>query len=290
MNVDWSRGGRPWLAVAICWTLAFSVACKLSESLPSASRNESITSLLFGESRRALSEDFYEQADTFFHRGVHHVEKRAITNDWIQTWRENLAPTMHVHASGNAVAEIIPWLKLATEADPHNVEAYLVMSFWVTAGLNRPDLAHRILADARLLNPQDYRIPQEQGCMAVRESEFDQAVLKLGAALSCWPSPLAPTDRQALLDKTQILVLLGFLDEMNGRTPQAITDFKNALAIFPDRTYISKRLSLLESGQIPPDSARKQLAVLVHRTVHKTTDADPAGREGHSDHLLPKTE
>jgi len=287
VSFDEARGGRAWLAVAVCWVLAFSVACRLSESLPSDVRNESVASLLFGESRRALSADFYEQADTFFHRGVSHVEKRAITNDWIQSWRENLTPTVHLHTEGNAVAEILPWLKLATEADPHNVEAFLVMSFWVSTGLNRPDLAYRILADARLLNPQDYRIPQEQGCMAVREGRFDQSAIKLGATLSCWPAPLAPTDRQALLDKTQVLVLLGFLEEMNDRRPQAMMHFKNALAIFPDRTYISRRLSLLESGQTPPDLARDQLSVLVRRKVHEAEEDDHGEP---ADHLLPKAE
>ena len=106
MSFDGARGRRAWLAVAVCWALAFSVACRLSESLPSDARNESVASLLLGESRRALSADFYEQADTFFHRGVSHDEKRAITNDWIQTWRENLAPTVHVHTEGNAVGRV----------------------------------------------------------------------------------------------------------------------------------------------------------------------------------------
>lgn len=290
MNVDGARGARPWVALAICWALAFSIACRLSALSPSDSRSESVTGLLFGESRRALSADFYQEADTFFHRGVGHIEQRAITNDWIQTWRESLSPTVHLHTEGNAVAEILPWLKMATEADPHNVEAFLVMSFWVTTGLNRPDLADQILADARRLNPQDYRIPQEQGCMAIRRGRFDQAQLKLGAALSCWPTPLIAADRQALLDKTEILVLLGFLTEMGGHTPQAIGYFKNALVIFPDRTYIRKRLSLLESGQPPTDSARDQLAVLVRRTAHEAAEDGHEGHAGHEDHMLPKAE
>jgi tetratricopeptide (TPR) repeat protein len=257
----------PWLAVAVGWTLALTLACRLSAALPALPADEGVTGLLFGESRRTLSSGLYEKADLYFHKGSAHLEPRAITNDWIQTWRQALAPTIHAHTEGGVIAEIVPWLKLATAADPHNVDAFLVMSFWVGVGLNRPDLADGILAEARRLNPRDYRLPQEQGCLAIRVGRFNAAEPKLSAALSCWPAPLDAADRQALLDKAQMLVLLGLLDEQRGEAALAASRFKNTLAIFPDRAYIRQHLSLLESGQSSPAAAREQLAVLVHRTV-----------------------
>jgi tetratricopeptide (TPR) repeat protein len=228
----------PWLAVVACWTLALSLACRLSAALPAAPHDQGVAGLLFGESRRALGAQLYEKADLYFHKGSAHLERRALTNDWIQTWRQSLAPTLQTHTARSEIAEILPWLQLATAADPHNVEAFLVMSFWVGVGLNRADLADRILTEARRLNPNDYRIPLEQGSMAVRGARFDDAGMKLTAALSSWPTPLDPDDRQALLDKAQALVLLGFIEELRGRPAAALAHFKNALALFPDRVYI----------------------------------------------------
>jgi tetratricopeptide (TPR) repeat protein len=276
-----SREATPWLAVVMAWGLAFSLVCRISLDVPITPPDEGVIDLLFGESRSALSADLYARADTFFHRGVAHSEKRVLTNDWIQAWRADIAPASHRHAEGSATAEILPWLQLATQADPRNVEASLVLAFWISTGLNRPDLANRVLLDAQRLNPMDYRIPLEMGRIAIRGGSFDQAQSKLFSTLARWPSPLKPTDREAMLDKTESLTLLGFISELKGNNTEAIAQFKNALAIFPERSYIVQRVAQLEAGETPPDSARERLAALVRQTVH---DACKDEHEGHDEH------
>lgn len=278
MNSVLSRSTPPWLAVAIAWGLAFSLVCRISTHLPMTDSDEGIIGQLFGESRSALSANLYERADTFFHRGVMHVEHRALTNDWIQAWRNEITPLRHLHTEGNATAEIIPWLKLATKADPHNVEASLVLSFWVSTGLNRPDLAHRILLDAQRLNPTDYKIPLEMARIAIRHGDFVLAQTKLSVALARWPSRLDPADKEALLDKAEAHTLLGFICEIEEHAEQAVSHFKNTLAIFPERSYIRSRAAQLESGNIPPDSARDRLMVLVRRSI------DDACKDEHDEH------
>ncbi len=268
MNAILSREATPWLAVVIAWGLAFSLACRISLDVPIAPQDEGVIDLLFGESRSALSADLYERADTFFHRGVTHTEARAFTNDWIQAWRADLSPASHRHAEGKSTAEILPWLQLATKADPHNVEASLVLAFWVSSGMKRPDLASRVLMDAQRMNPMDYRIPLEMGRIAIRVGDFDRAEMKLTATLARWPSHIPPTDREAMLDKAESLTLLGFISELGGSKAKAVAHFKNALAIFPERSYIVQRVAQLEAGETPPDSARERLAALVRQTAH----------------------
>lgn len=279
-----SRAATPWLAVVVIWGLAFSLVCRISLGVPIAPPDEGVIDLLFGESRSALSADLYERADTFFHRGVPHTEKRALTNDWIQAWRANITPTSHRHTEGQATAEILPWLQLATQADPHNVEASLVLAFWVSTGMKRPDLAERVLMEAQRLNPMDYRIPLEMGRIAIRQGDFDRAQAKLTSMLARWPSHLAPTDREAMLDKAEALTLTGFISELKGHQAKAIAQFKNALAIFPERSYIVQRVAKLEAGETPPDSARERLAALVRQTVHDACKDEHDGHDEHHEH------
>jgi tetratricopeptide (TPR) repeat protein len=274
-----------WTLLAGAWGLAFSLACSLTASSPLPARAEGLTDLLLGESRQALSLTFFNQADQYFHKGVGHIESQANTHSLFQRWQGDIIPEQHAHAEGGESAEILPWLKLATRADPNNVDAFLVSAFWAATGLHRNDLAKQILAEAQRLNPGDYRIPLEKGRMAIRIRDFDSAFFSLESALSLQADSTASRaepDRQFALDKAEILVFLGFLNELRGTPSKAIDCFKNALAIFPDRVYIKERVDLLEAGHIPADSARSLLDKLTQRTVHDACQKDEGHDHDHS--------
>ncbi len=259
---------RPWLAVTASFVGAFALGCFLTASAPSGVPEGGVTDLLFGSSRQALSADLYEEADTFFHRGVPHHARHVAMDTWIERMHDVISPAEHRHAEGKASIEIIPWLKLATDADPHNIDAWLVSAYWLETGLERPDLAEQALREAQRNNPDDYRILLERARLCIRTGRFEQAANVLDASLKRWPGGQDPRDRQSLLDKAELLSDRGFLDEMGGRTNRAVEAFKNVLAIFPDRTYIGERVHLLETGAQPPGSARALLEMRVKRSAH----------------------
>ena len=282
MNPPFHSDAWPWVGVVVTGGLAFVLACRLSAA-PTArpGGGSGVADLLFGESRHALSASLFDRADTYFHKGVAHRAASALTNDWIQGLLANIAPEAHRHAEGEDSVEILPWLRLSTRADPHNVDAYLVTAFWVETGLHRPALAEDVLTEAERENPGDYRVLLEKGCLFLRAGRWPQAAAALEAAATLWPSTLDPKDRQTLLDKSQIYADLGFLREMEGRRPEAIAFFKNILAVFPERTYISERISLLESNRPPDVSARQLLEKLSRRTpeqVYHEEDDDHGHR------------
>jgi tetratricopeptide (TPR) repeat protein len=270
----------PWIVIGVCGVLAFVLACLIPVVAPGEGGMSGWTGKVIGEGRSAVSASLYEQADLYFHKGVGVATKRAITNDWFQRSLDEISPHAHRHTEGVDSAEILPWLRMATSADPHNVEAFLVMSFWLVTGVNRPDLAAQVLAEAQRQNPRDYRVPQEQGRMAIHEGRLPDARRKVEMALSRWPSGL-PEDRQALLDKAELFVLLGFLLEETGGREQAVENFKNALAIFPERAYIKERVTVLESGGTPDPGARQSLELLVRRTAEDLCASECGG---HGDH------
>ncbi len=261
----------PWALLAGSGALAFSLACILTASTPLPDPATGLTDLLLGESRQALSLTFFNQADLYFHKGVGHIQSRADTHSLFQHWEADITPEQHAHAEGDGSAEILPWLKLAIRSDPHNVEAFLVAAFWAATGLHRSDLATQILAEAQRLNPGDYRIPLEKGRLAIRTGNLIPSFSSLEAALALQskaPPSEGNPDRQCALDRAEIFIFLGFLNEIKGGTPKAIDCFKNALAIFPERVYIKDRVVLLETGQTPPESAQRLLEKLTQQTVH----------------------
>ena len=259
----------PWVALAANFAGAFALGCFLTASAPPGDPGGGgVADLIFGSSRQALSADLYEQSDTFFHRGVPHNARHVSMNGWIQRLCDDISPEEHRHTEGTASAEIIPWLKLATDADPHNIDAWLVSAYWLETGLGRSDLAEKALREAQRSNPDDYRILLERARLCIRAGRFGDAGNILDAALRRWPSGADPSDRQALLDKAELFSDLGFLDELNGQTNKAVTALKNVLAIFPDRTYIGQRVHLLETGVQPPDTARTLLELRVKRSAH----------------------
>ena len=275
---------QPWLLMAGAWGLAFTLACHLTGSLPAPGSSEGVASLLLGESRRAISQDFFNTADQYFHKGVTHHAARIALHDLFQRWNSDITPEQHSHADGAGSAEILPWLKLATRTDPHNVDAFLVSAFWASTGLQRFDLANSILDEAQRLNPGDYRIPLEKGRMAIRRGAFEKAQAALGAALNLIPV----SDGDQKMDRAEIFTFLGFLKESKGFREEAIRNFKNALAIFPERSYIKERVTLLETGKEPTESALVLLKKLTQQTAHDACqdddddhDHDHAGDHGH---------
>jgi len=277
-----SPAGIAGTILLVAWGLAFSMACHLSPTSTATTEDPGITALMLGESRQALSLNFFNEADLYFHKGVGHIQPRVVTHSLFQSWQDTLTPEQHAHAEGVASAEILPWLKLAIRADPRNVDAFLVAAFWAETGLLRDDLASEILNEAQRANPDDYRIPLEKGRMFIRTGRFDKACDALRAALQFQShAPVPQTkDLQVTLDRAEILTFLGFLYEIKGQRPDAIHCFNNALAIFPQRTYIKERVTILEAGQEPPDTARVLLEKLTRQTVHDACHDEP----DHVDH------
>ena len=256
--------------------LAFSLACKVVPATLDPALDPNLATRMLGESRQALSLNFFNEADRYFHKGVSHLQTRARLHGVFQRWDEAITPEQHAHAEGASSAEILPWLKLASRADPRNIDAFLVAAFWAETELHRHDLAMEILNEAQRANPAEYRIPLEKGRLSIRTRQFADAHAVLGCALrlqSHAPAAAAP-DRQFALDRAEILVFLGFLSELDNQRAEAIEAFNNALAIFPERSYIKERVAILEAGREPQDSARRLLEALTRQWAHNACHED----------------
>ncbi len=237
---------RIWTVVLMLEIAAFSLACRLADTVDvGQSSHDSMIETLLGDSRLAISAAFYQEADTFFHKGVGHYQPKAFADGFVKLAQE-ITPTGHDHLQAESVLEIEPWLYLATRMDPHNVTAYAVAAFWLAGEVGRPDLAEQVLAEARRANPRDYRVYLETGRLAIKRLNLRQAARFLEIALKLWPGQQDPEDRQTQLDRAEILMYRGLLYEDKGELARAQEMYRQVLELFPGRITIKKRLKYLE--------------------------------------------
>jgi hypothetical protein len=65
--------------------------------------------------------------------------------------------------SGGNEREMLPWLKLSAELDPHEIATYLTASYWLRTSLKKPKEAEQFLREGLRSNPDSYAILLELG-------------------------------------------------------------------------------------------------------------------------------
>jgi hypothetical protein len=151
-----------------------------------------------GDSRRLFAHEFFAMADAYFHSGFYptifdaknpgakldlveeshdkpkgteeHEEKSSFLGppkDWIERFGRHFYPTVHTHLTDGGpsgtedqadVREILPWLQLSADLDPHSVETFLTAAYWLRTSLHKPVEAERFLRQGLRANPDNYEI------------------------------------------------------------------------------------------------------------------------------------
>jgi len=207
--------------------------------------------MLLGESRMGISGYFYEMADLYFHRGVPHEHEEAIHGTWFQQRLAEVRPSTHLHAEGQASHEIVPWLRLATTMDPHNVDFLLLAAFWLRREAGELELAQELLKVAQVTNPYQYEIQLERGRLYLYQGAIAEARGCFDAALAFWPSHLDPTDDGARHDRARALLYRSLIHEVDGETEQAIAGLREIMVLFPERRHLQDRIEMLAHGDEP---------------------------------------
>ncbi|MBT3194364.1 MAG: hypothetical protein HN341_17600 [Verrucomicrobia bacterium] len=280
------RGFRPQLTaftlVCALSVAAFSLACQLiaaahTEREPAG--QPSLAQAIVGDTRLALGSQFYTQADVYFHRGVPHEKALAFDADPFQIVRNEVCPRNHQHLSGTSdIAEIMPWLSLATRVNPQNLNGYLVAAFWLASEAKRPELALRILGRAQCNIPYAYEVQLEKGRILLQTGEREQARQAFAAAIAFWEATADASNHDHLLDKAEALLYRALLREAEGETSGAIADLRAMLAISPENPAMHERLRLLERGQATSPPAND---LLIARLRIYDTQRRECGDEDH---------
>jgi tetratricopeptide (TPR) repeat protein len=256
---------KPYSFVLMILTIACAVATiavgasLLSQRDDSFEKKEATASVyLLGPAKKWLSNGFYEHADLYFHRGVPHHKEKAF-HDFFAAWKDAINPTEHAHATGKSSVEIMPWLRLAIDTDPHYIEAYLVASYWLANGSQRPDLAIKELEEGIKKNPTRYELYIEKARIYLMEDDFSASLQSLLQAEKLIQQPDLPDPKQAEIDRPFIFMIESYLFEIIGDQEKALQATKQFLQLRPDSLHFQDRLQQLEQNILHPDLAKKQL-------------------------------
>lgn len=244
------------IATALLWVGAAGLASRLPapDGIAGDEGGESTdaVSRLFGSGREVISQHLYTEADRYFHQGVGHIHEQAFANHPYLRWAQAITPTEHNELRGDSIAEIMPWLRMATKANPRNIEAYTTAAFWLGTQ-DDVDAASKVLEEARGKNPDDYRVSLALGQLFYHHDLLDQALVELNRAREEWPSGQDTADRQTQLDLAAVLSLGAGIHERKGHRDETIARFQQILTLFPGRDGVRERLRQFESGEATAD-------------------------------------
>jgi tetratricopeptide (TPR) repeat protein len=279
------------LLLALAFGLAAYLEPRLAAQLPERTDADDPMAVLLGDSRQMFANSFFVKADAYFHSGYYptiydnnapfqtpHIGEDSDTmesknsgdedsflgqpHDWIERFNRNFFPSVHTHldeggASGEEsatqVKEIMPWLKISQELDPHRVDTYLVTAYWLRNRMHKVNEAEQFLRDGLRANPGNAAILFELGQL-YNEGRHDpvQARNLYQAALESWGKENSGKTDQDKFLFGHITGALAKLEEQEGDIPQAIG-----------------YLQLLKKVSPVPDAIQKQIDDLNHASVSK---------------------
>jgi hypothetical protein len=250
---------------------------------------------LMGETRRLFATQSFIEADVYFHSGYYrtifdtkdpdasldvteqdadtnrvplvngrkHVEEEAgegflgPPRDWVEGFGRHFIPTEHTHLADARVREILPWLRLSANLDPHRIQTYVTASYWLRTTMNQPDEAERFLREGLRANPDSFEILVELGYVIannrkdprVARNVFDTALQKWNKqdAAALDPSP-----------KAQIEILDGFVrtdGELND-LQQLLADLEALKVVSPNPAGIEKSIQETRAKLAAPPPVR----------------------------------
>lgn len=267
---------------SLLFGLLFAIALSLTGGLLTyreawmarSDRGGGVLNRLFGDGRRMFANHFYAKADAYFHRGFYpsifdegsraeehhmaagahedHQEEEAEHSlhppprDWIERLNRYRAPMVHVELEGKETREILPWIKLAAELDPHQVDNYTVAAYWLRTRLGKVNEAEQFLREGLSQNPESYEILYELGRL-IEENHHDvsHACNVYELALKRWDQQEAAKSEPDLLGLGHILMAAAKGEEKLGELRKAIGYLEKLKTISPSAAAIQEQIDEL---------------------------------------------
>jgi len=266
------------LLLVICFTMATWLQPWHQKWAGGRAQSDSLLGVVMGDSRQIIANHFFTKADVYFHsgyyptifdqaiRGAPHItaEKDATADretgdghehaeeagflgaphDWIESFSRNFYPSRHSHLEKPGEAhEILPWLRIAADLDPHKVETYTVAAYWLRQHLNKVDEAEQFLREGWRSNPDSYEILFELGRVFHENRQDPQRARNVWElALRKWRERSQHGDKPDDFVLEQILTHLAQLEEREGHWGQAISYLEKLKPVSPRPEAIQRQI------------------------------------------------
>jgi tetratricopeptide (TPR) repeat protein len=277
----------PALFLAAAFCLAAWVEPWFQSWEGSTSRRGGVMQILLGDSRRMFANHSFDKAEAYFHRGFHptffdeqpegaeahvaghqHVHEHEQEHghehcaflreplDWIDAFSRNFYPVRHTElgeAEAGGVGEMLPWLRLSVDLDPHRVQSYVVAAYWLWERMDKADAAEQFLKEGLRANPDSAEILYELGRIA-SEARADRARARdiWLMAVEKWKRTEGVREKPDVILLRDILSKLSHLEELEGRCAEALAYLKQAKAADMGSPLFDRRLMALEEKLSAP--------------------------------------
>jgi hypothetical protein len=264
-----------------CFTLATVLDPRFQALRPETGDAGGFMGALMGESRRLFATQSFIEADVYFHSGYYptmfdtkeaedkldmnvqeaDTNRVALVNgrrheeeepgegflgpprDWLERFGRHFMPTEHTHLANAKVSEILPWLRMSADLDPHRIQTYVTASYWLRTTLNQPDEAEQFLREGLRANPDSFEILIELGYVFDRNRGNPRVARNVfDAALQKWKKQDAAGLEPSPKALVEILDGLVRADEEQNDLRQLLADLEALKAVSPNPAGIEKSI------------------------------------------------
>jgi tetratricopeptide (TPR) repeat protein len=280
------------LLLTACFSLATILQPRVSGWSKTADSAD-VLKVLLGDGRRLFANHFFVQADVSFHSGYYPSifnqasvpkDTRHLTakegepaaeeherqfnflgppRDWIERFGRHFEITSHTHLAGKNEREILPWLKMSAELDPHKVQTYTVAAYWLR-DMGKAKEAEEFLREGLRNNPDSYEILFELGRLyseSFHEPARARNVWEL--ALRRWTEQDTAGKKPDLVALDQIAVHLAHLEQQQGNIARALGLLQLAQKASPNPSALQPQIEELKrklDNQPPPSPLKDPAA------------------------------
>jgi tetratricopeptide (TPR) repeat protein len=238
--------------------------------------SDSLMKVLLGDSRRMFANHFFVKADITYHRGYYpsifdqarqieeknsdvahageqeseELEKGFLgpPTDWIDRFGRHFRPVAHTHLQGGGAREILPWLRVSADLDPHRVETYTTASYYLRKEMGKANEAEQFLQEGLRANPGSYEILFELGLLFYEnDHDANRARNVWEAALRCWQQQEPGKKEPDNVMLSRIASNLGHLEAEQGNLERAVRYLETASKISPDPEGLQKQIDELKA-------------------------------------------
>ena len=183
-----------------------------------------------------------------------HDEADAVTGflgqprDWIDAFGRNFFPTRHVHLDNKNQQEILPWLRLAAELNPNEVETYTVAAYWLRHQMGKVNEAEQVLREGWRANPDSYEILFELARLQEENHHDPSRAQNLYlAALKKWQRSESGKNDPDQFSYMQITAGLAHLEESQGHNAKAVEYLEMLRRVSPSAAGVQAHIDALKS-------------------------------------------
>jgi tetratricopeptide (TPR) repeat protein len=210
-----------------------------------------------GQSKSPSGQSMAMDDASAHHEDVEHDEHDAVTGlmqkprDWIDAFGRNFYPTKHVHLeTAQQQRELLPWLQLAAELNPNDVDVYTIGAYWLRQRMGRAREAEQFLRQGWRANPESYDILFELARLQEESYRDDTRARNLyQLALRKWDASEPTKGKPDELTLMQILGHLARIEERVNRIDEAIGYLERLREISPAPESVRQQIAALRARQ-----------------------------------------